>query len=239
MVIVFGIIVTVVIIKQKCPDRPPRRYANGEDTLKPSSSDDSSAPSTRSTTPMSPWSPLPTSSAFKFVYPEEAVMSPTSMEPIYYKDPPSNNKLVLVIESLRLSKEDSLFNCAFLGDQLNQHSDIHVLQYNKCSRETASEWLMKRMMKADVVLCVCTKEFCEEWDGNYREGSLVYSLFDYVVGCKNKGQSLSNKYITIIYEEEHRNKYIPMVFNSVRHCLIKETDKLYGLITQTPDMVVL
>ena len=252
VVILFGIILTIIVVRQRCV-KPSQQFDNGEDILKTSSSsEDSSVPSTRSTTPMSPLSPLP-SPVFQFVYPEEAAaMSfreepltsfkpPTTFEPIYHREPPlsSNVKLVLVVESLRMSDEDTLQNYLHLGTDLNEFSDIHVLHYNRYSREIPSGWLMRNMTRADAVLCVCTKEFYEEWTstGRHSEGSLVHSLHDYVIGCQNQGLPLSHKYITIIYDEQHA-KYIPMVFNSVKHCLLDETEKIYGLITQTPGIIV-
>lgn len=261
IVIVLVVVLIAAVVKTKYNKRVTL-VEGAEDILK--SSSESSAPSTatstRSPTPISP-SPFPLSSPSTYFtydnliqgdhssYQEPGAASglplPYYQEqvalPVYYQEPhpdslPPNLKLVLVVESLRVSDEYRQAHQLFLGCDLGRCQGVHVLHYNPCSRKPPSRWLMEYMSKADMVVCVCTAEFIDEWK-HIHEQSLVHPLRDYIIGSESTGRSLSDKYLTLTHSKEGM-EYIPEELKSVRHFIINSTDTIYRTITQTPKEVV-
>ena len=238
VIVVFGFVVLAVVIRLKYTRKSARGCDQGEDILNSSEpSGESSASTTRSSTPSSPLSPV---SVLSFIYDEEPYCSSASMHPLYFKRPtllhPGIN-LVLVIESHRSPEKEIIVNQSFLGSELNQYKDLHVLHYNIASKLTPAQWLMDNMGDASVVICVCNKEFQEEWEGKNKDCSLVNPLRNYVIGSSNRGDSLADKYIAVTHTQDDK-RYIPREFYVVRHCLIDRTEELYCIITQTPNRIV-
>lgn len=260
IVVLVVILITAIVRVIHGRRHPPSPIDLAEEihALKGNSSDSSSsgpstATSTRSPTPISP-SPLllqsPASPSTLFSYdhivydePPVAYYHEQATLPDYYQEPhpdsiPPGVKLILVVESLHNSEEDfkRKVHLSFLGCELGRCRGVRVLHYNPCSRKPPSRWLMEYMSKADTVICICTPEFMDEWRQS-REESLVHPLRDYIVGSGSTGKSLSDKYLTLTHSKEDM-KYIPEELNSVRHCLIEETDKVYRIITQTSEEII-
>ncbi len=240
-VVVFGFVVLAVVIKLKYTRQSARGCDQGEDILNsPDPSGESSVSTTRSSTPSSPLSPVSVLTQDVFFYDEEPYCSSASMFPLYFKRPahlhPGIN-LVLVIESHRSPEKEILINQSFLGSELNEYKDLHVLHYNTASKLTPAQWLMDNMGDASIVICVCNKEFQEEWEGKNKDCSLVNPLRNYVIGSSNQGDTLADKYITVTHTQDDK-QYIPREFYVVKHCLIDCTKDLYCIITQTPNRIV-
>ena len=240
LVLVVTVVIVSVVVIMKAKRVRPHPLNQIEDPCKlssDSSSDCNSVPSTRSTTPSFSPTPLisPSFNDIRFVYPEYTPNQGT--QPVYQRSNVPNLRVVLVVESIRLSDEDSDTNLAFLGEYLSQSGPFHVLHYNKASRETPAAWVMRNIEQSDVVLCVCTKEFKEEWDGIKKDESPVHALRQHVVGYINTGRLLSDKFIVVTHNDKQKD-FIPRAFDSVRKCFISETTKIVSLITQTPERVV-
>ena len=74
---------------------------------------------------------------------------------------------------------------------------------------STSAWLEREAKKANAVLCVCNKEFRDEWEGQSEASlPLVQSLRHLIYGTvQTHGESLS-KYAVVLLEPSHR-QYIP------------------------------
>ena len=143
---------------------------------------------------------------------------------------------VVVVESLRLSSEKKSETFVLLDDELDMPG-ITVKKYEPSTCGTAANFMNKHIPKADKVVCVCTKEFSEEWNKKHTENSPVHGLRLFVEGCVNQGKEPSEKYIVVIFDKDD-NKYIPGFLCNCNKVYIEEIEVLRRYITRTPERIL-
>ena len=149
---------------------------------------------------------------------------------------PIMNISVVVVESLRISDEKKSETLVMLDDELEM-TGITVKKYDPSTCGTAANFMNQHIPKADKVVCVCTKEFSEEWNKKHTENSPVHGLRLFVEGCVNQGKEPSDKYIVVTFDKDD-NKYIPGFLCNCNKVYIREIEVLRRYITQTPERVL-
>ena len=93
-----------------------------------------------------------------------------------------------------------------------QSEGIKTLSHDfTCIKESPSLWLEREISKATAVLCVCNREFKEDWEGckptSPTSLPLVQSLKHLILATVHQGGDLS-KYAVVLLES-HDQQYIP------------------------------
>ena len=109
-------------------------------------------------------------------------------------------------------------------------------------KESPSLWLEREIIDATAVLCVCNKEFKEDWEsvnGNaansgYVRLGLVQSLRHLVYATINQGGSLS-KYAMIFLEESDK-EYVPTKYlqGDPQHFTLDNVEDIAKFVSNIP-----
>ena len=129
---------------------------------------------------------------------------------------------VLIVGSQRNPTEEHV---QLVAEPLWGYKGIEILMHNVNTVEadrrlTPSEWVQQTMEQAEFVVCICNKEFMEDWsfDGQRmcHERSLVKSVSHHISGLVNHGQNnkVMQKFITVVQCEQDL-RYIP---TNLRNC---------------------
>ena len=96
-----------------------------------------------------------------------------------------------------------------------------------CIKTSPSLWLEREITKATIVLCVCNKEFKEDWECPQSAPTslpLVQSLRHMIAATVNQGKDLS-KYAVVLLEPADRNCVPTMYLQSdSRQFMIDDVD---------------
>ena len=122
-------------------------------------------------------------------------------------------KQVLIVGSLRISTQEHV---ELAAAPLKTYKGIELLMHNVDTYErlTPSKWVQQAMDRAEFVLCICNREFKEDWDycgqKMCHETSLIRSVSEHVAGLANHGQSseVQCKFVVVLRCEEDKH-YIP------------------------------
>ena len=111
--------------------------------------------------------------------------------------------------------------------------------------ESLSLWLEREIANATTVLCVCNKEFKEDWEsvnGNtassgYVRLGLVQSLRHLVYATVNQGGNLS-KY-AMVFLEESDEEYVPTKYlqGDPRHFMMDNVEDIVKFVSHIPTHV--
>ena len=152
----------------------------------------------------------------------------------------SSSKEVLLVGSMRNNLENHVLTTfvplkSYLGDE------VKLLMYNVKSDDDSGEfqrtpctWVERALRRARHVVCICNREFYEDWNFNGRtmchEASLVNCVSHHVSGLVNHGQAalVGSKFIVAVADEED-SRYIPdNLRNSISYVLTRE-EQVKGL----------
>lgn len=137
-----------------------------------------------------------------------------------------SKEMVLIVGSQRISTEELAQSVAvplmqYKGIKILMHGvDTGVRLKGLHGRLPPSMWVQRAMDRAEFVVCICNKEFWDDWHYNGREMchevSLVRTLSQHVDGQTNHGQSnaVRNRFVVAILSKEDK-EYIP---DSLRVC---------------------
>lgn len=148
---------------------------------------------------------------------EEVVQASSVCSPAT-KHSPSNDSqsqkkshtVLLIYSPNTTEREQELIHILMAELQLYR---IKVLSHDLTSIQgSTSAWLEREAKKASVVLCICNKEFKEDWEGQSEASlPLIQSLKHLIHGtAQNIDESLS-KYAVVLLELSHR-QYIPTMY---------------------------
>ena len=137
--------------------------------------------------------------------------------------PTDSPKQVLIVGSQSISTEK---HAQLVAAPLMRYKDIKILMHGvdtklEDQRLPPSTWVQQKMDQAEFVVCICNKEFMDDWcyDGQKmcHEASLVRSVSEHVAGLVNHGQNkqVQEKFIAVVHSEEDKQQYIPA---SLKNC---------------------
>ena len=107
-----------------------------------------------------------------------------------------------------------------------------------CIKENPSLWLEREIINATAVLCVCNREFKEDWEsvnGNTASSlPLVQSLRHLIAATVHKGSRLS-KYAMVFLEEKDK-EHIPTgyLLGDPRQFMANKLDYIAGFVLDVP-----
>ena len=107
-----------------------------------------------------------------------------------------------------------------------------------CIRESLSLWLEREITSANAVLCICNKEFKEDWEAESRSAAnslpLVWLLRHLVHATVNQGGDLS-KY-ALVFLDERDEQYVPTKYlqGDPRHFTVKKVEDIANFVTNKP-----
>ncbi len=157
-------------------------------------------------------------------------------------DPPSDatNFHVLVVYSNR-TPENELKEAVLqhLLLELNSYKGITAIspQFDHCSM--SSLWLEEKFRKAKVVLCVCNRQFQEEWDGSsaFNDGSSVVSPLCQLLHATltSEGSNKFSRKFAVVLPKESDRRHIPTLYlHPCRHFLVTEVEKIAHFVKGIP-----
>ena len=115
--------------------------------------------------------------------------------------------------------------------ELAQYVNVHRLDIY--DHTTPAEWLQRWEQSVSKILCVCNREFWEDWE-NETPGSLVAALKVMVLGQVHANQKPSEKYIVVLLNSMDV-KYIPGYLKLTHRCLLDETQDLAHYVTSVQE----
>ena len=145
----------------------------------------------------------------------------TSPSPDLYPPPPSSTLLsetppsVLVVFSPRTNHEESQVIRQCLIDDLAD-CNIEASAYGMYEmRQSPTEWIVEQQKKANAVLCVCNREFFEDWSSPSLDHNpkVVLTLKQLFQGDLQKGSSGVEPY-AVIKMRPTDSQYIPPLLKS-------------------------
>ena len=107
-----------------------------------------------------------------------------------------------------------------------------------CIKESPSLWLEREITSANAVLCICNKEFKEDWEAKSLSAAnslpLVQSLRHLVHATVNQGGDLS-KYAMVFLEEADRD-YVPTSYlqGDPRQFMVDKSDSIARFVLDVP-----
>ena len=115
--------------------------------------------------------------------------------------------VLVIYSSNTVEKEQELIMT--MMSKLNSYDEIEPLSPDfTCIQGSSSAWLESEVKRATTVLCVCNKEFQDEWEGQSCSSlPLVKSLQHLIQATIQRAESLS-KYAVVLLNSSHR-QYIP------------------------------
>lgn len=134
----------------------------------------------------------------------------------------TDSKQVLIVGSQKIPTEE---HAQLVAAPLLRHKDIKILMHSvdtkrEDQRLPPSTWVQQAMDQAEFVVCICNKDFLDDWDYDGRkmchEVSLVRSVSEHVAGLTNHGQNrqVQEKFIAVVHREKDK-QYIP---HSLKSC---------------------
>ena len=211
-----------VITTRACHKQSPRPYSPLSNDCKRGDDSSSMASSMMSSPPNSP------------------PVSPSFFQPSYtFSNAPPRTRSqgmplpwhrVIVIMSNHLTEVDIQVVYAFIKvglEELGIEVEIYDPGVAGCC---VSVWLDKVLRNCSKIICVCNKQFMEEWDGQNTEGSPVHALGIMVRSYINQGKYPTELFMVTVLREEDK-QYIPYYVASAVPYRVEQTDEIYRAIT--------
>ena len=168
------------------------------------------------------------------------VSTPTSVEssePLLHNTC-SSDYTALIVYSPNTPVEQQEWICRDFIPQLESNG-IKTLSHDfACIKESPSLWLEREISKATAVLCVCNREFKEDWEGckptSPTSLPLVQSLKHLILATVHQGGDLS-KYAVVLLES-HDQEYIPTKYlqSDPRQFGLSEVDAIARFVCNVP-----
>ena len=93
-----------------------------------------------------------------------------------------------------------------------------------------SLWLNRALRNCSKIICVCNRQFKEEWDRQNTEGSPVHALGILVTSHINKGGYPTELFMVTVLREGDK-QFVPYYLASAVPYRIEQTDDIYRAIT--------
>ena len=127
--------------------------------------------------------------------------------------------------------------------ELKSYPGIKIMSHDlTCIKTSPSMWLEREITKATVVLCVCNKEFKEDWECPQSAPTslpLVQSLRHMIAATVNQGKDLS-KYAVVLLEPADRNCVPTMYLQSdSRQFMIDDVEDVARFVCDVPTHTIL
>ena len=202
------IAVGVVIAMRACRKQPPHHFLIPKD-------DEESPPN----------SPLPT-----YTFTNSPCIATPTAPPICTRPIRQPWHRVVVIMSNHLPETDIQIVYAFIKAGLEER-DIVVDIYDAGAAGCGpSLWLNRALRNCSKIICVCNRQFIEEWDGQNTEGSPVHALGILVTSHINKGGYPTELFMVTVLREGDK-QFVPYYLASAVPYRIEQTDDIYRAIT--------
>lgn len=133
--------------------------------------------------------------------------------------------------SNRTSDDDKDAIIVYLCQELAQY--VHVHRLDIYDHITPAEWLQRWEQSVTKILCVCNREFWEDWERE-TPGSLVAALKVMVLAQVHANQKPSEKYIVVLLNSMDA-KYIPGYLKLTHQCRLDETQDLAHYVTSVQE----
>ena len=133
--------------------------------------------------------------------------------------------------SNRTSDDNKEAIIVYLCQELAQYVNVHRLDIY--DHITPAEWLQRWEQSVSKILCVCNREFWEDWERE-TPGSLVAALKVMVLAQVNANQKPSEKYIVVLLNSTD-TKYIPGYLKLTHKCFLDETQSLAHYVTSVQE----
>ena len=153
------------------------------------------------------------------------------------KDKKSKATVLVIYSSNTVEKERELIMT--MMSELNSYDEIEPLSPDfTCIQGSSSAWLESEVKKATTVLCVCNKEFQDEWEGQSRPSlqfNLVKSLKHLILATVQSQDENLFKYAVVLLNPSHR-QYIPTKYlqSESRSFTMEETKDIAHYVLKTP-----
>ena len=150
----------------------------------------------------------------------------------------TKDSTVLIIYSPKtVEKEQDLIHA--LMSKLEEYDKIETLSHDfTCIQGGPSAWLESEAKKATIVLCVCNKEFKDDWEEEEESQQvslpLVRSLRHLIHGTIQSGRSLS-KFAVVLLDRSHKD-YIPTMYlqSDSRQFILTDTEAIAKHVLNMP-----
>ena len=154
------------------------------------------------------------------------------------KDKKSKATVLVIYSSNTVEKERELIMT--MMSELNLYDEIELLSPDfTCIQGSSSAWLEREVKKATTVLCVCNKEFRDEWEGQSHpclQFNLVKSLKHLILATVQSQDENLFKYAVVLLNPSHRQYYIPTKYlqSESRSFIVEETKDIAHYVLKTP-----
>ena len=163
--------------------------------------------------------------------------APTVNSP--HKDSKSKLPTALVIYSSNTPEREQALIRTNLISEL-ESCRIKISSHDlTCIQGGPSAWLECETKKATVVLCVCNKEFKDDWEGRSEASlPLVQSLRHLIHGTVQSGKTLS-KYAVVLLEPSHK-EYIPTMYlqSDSRQFVLNDAEDIARYVLDIPSYAI-
>ena len=150
------------------------------------------------------------------------------------KDKKSKATVLVIYSSNTVEKERE--SIMIMMSELNSYDEIDPLSPDfTCIQGSSSAWLESEIKRATTVLCVCNKEFQDEWEGRSCPSlPLVKSLQHLIQATIQRAESLS-KYAVVLLNPSHR-QYIPTMYlqSESRSFTVEEIEAIVHYVFKMP-----
>ena len=152
------------------------------------------------------------------------------------EDPQSPTTLIICSPNTNESEQQFIYTQ--LIAELQSYG-IETMSHDfTCIQGGPSAWLESEAKKATVVLCVCNKEFKDDWEEEEESRQvslpLVRSLKHLIHGTVQSGKSLS-KYAVVLLDPSHK-RYIPTMYlqSDSRQFILTDTKAIAEYVLKSP-----
>lgn len=148
-----------------------------------------------------------------------------------------HNHKVLVIYSINTPKEKKESIRHDLIVELDSFGIETISHEFACIKESVPLWLETEIKKATAVLCVCNKEFQEEWEGtnsNFMSSLRLVEPLKHCISATVQGGDFSKKFAVVLLEPCDK-QYIPTIYlHDCRQFMVTEADALARFVCNIP-----
>ena len=149
--------------------------------------------------------------------------------------PIPTTRALIIYSPNTVESEQNLIHSNLIS-KLQSYDGIETLSHDlTVVYGSVSEWLESEVKNANVVLCVCNKEFKDDWEGSHSTSKpIVQSLKHLILGTVQSGKSLS-KYAVVLLDPSHKD-YIPTMYlqSDPRQFTVTDSEAIARFVLDIP-----
>ena len=163
---------------------------------------------------------------------EESISLETSHNSLSSLRSPSHSS-VLVIYSPRCPDEEKEVILQLLMSDLQNYEGIYTTSHDWNLKGNTPMWIEREVKSSTAVLCVCNKQFWEEWKQEVTVNcTVVYALQQIMYALVSQCEDLSLKFAVVLMNEND-HKFIPTQYlQSVKRFFVTELREIAHFVKQ-------